>query len=103
MDDASISLNLASEKPAETPSRSRSKKARSKSSHSEGHAKSPLIPVTVQLPRDVVASFDQFSAVSGVNRQHLMREALAMYAVLLGSNCRVHLPVVVNFVPERAA
>lgn len=56
----------------------------------EAQGKSTLSQVTIQVPRDVLASFDDFAATCGVNRSHLIREALTAYAGLLDSGCRVY-------------
>lgn len=53
-------------------------------------ARATMSQVTVSVEREVLAGFDQLSAETGVNRQHLMREALGMYAALLASGHRVY-------------
>lgn len=45
--------------------------------------------VTVTVPRQVLDAFDELSNQTGVNRQHLMREALSFYAHALGGGFRV--------------
>jgi hypothetical protein len=103
MDEPAESLNFPGDKQSPSPGRARGRKGRSHRPAGESHAKGNLFPVTVQVPREVLASYDRFAAVSGVNRQHLMREALAMYALVLKGNARVQLPVVARFVDEEAA
>ena len=65
-------------------------KARKPSRQVNAHARSTMSQVTVSVEREVLAGFDQLSAETGVNRQHLMREALGMYAALLASGHRVY-------------
>jgi predicted DNA binding CopG/RHH family protein len=46
--------------------------------------------VTVTIPRDVLDQFEQIASETGVNRQHLMREALTMYGAILASGGRFY-------------
>lgn len=46
--------------------------------------------VTVTVQRHVLDAFDQLSEQTGVNRQHLMREALNFYATCLAGGFRVY-------------
>jgi hypothetical protein len=47
-----------------------------------------LAQVTIHVPRDVLAVFDQFADSSGVVRSQLIREALDTYAALLSAGQR---------------
>lgn len=77
------------------------RKLRRNGRQSESAVRSVNVQVTVQVPRDVMAVFDGFSDVSGVNRQHLIREALTAYATLLDGGCRIY--QVPGISQERAA
>lgn len=65
-------------------------KARKPARPVNGQGRATMSQVTVSVEREVLAGFDQLSAETGVNRQHLMREALGMYAALLASGHRVY-------------
>jgi hypothetical protein len=56
----------------------------------EKQSKSVSCQVTMTVPRGVMEQIDQFSDFTGINRQHLMREALTMYAALLATGHRVY-------------
>jgi metal-responsive CopG/Arc/MetJ family transcriptional regulator len=62
-----------------------------------------LLQVSVQVPREVMNSLDEFAAMSGVNRQHLIREALVAYAAMLEGGCRVYQVPGVTANRDRAA
>lgn len=67
---------------------SRSKGRRTSRTGTSNQATS-LGQVTLNVERAVLAQFDEITAQTGVNRQHLMREALKVYAALLQSGHRV--------------
>jgi hypothetical protein len=46
--------------------------------------------VSLTLPREILQAYDEISRESGVNRAHLMREALSLYAALLATGQRVY-------------
>lgn len=54
------------------------------------HPASTMQQVTLSVERDVLAVFEDISQATGVNRQHLMREALRMYGALLQTGHRVY-------------
>lgn len=74
----------------EADSRAGRRKVRKIARPSEITGKPGFSQISIQVPRDVMASLDDFAAVSGVNRQFLIREALAMYAGLLDGGLRVY-------------
>lgn len=57
---------------------------------SESNSRPGLIQVSAQVPREIIASFDRQAGIAGVNRQHLIREALTMYAALLDAGGRFY-------------
>lgn len=65
-------------------------KARKPARTVNSQVRSTMSQVTVSVERDVLAAFDKLTLETGVNRQHLMREALGMYAALLASGHRVY-------------
>lgn len=54
------------------------------------HQTATMQQVTLSVDRDVLALFEDISQATGVNRQHLMREALRMYGALLQTGHRVY-------------
>lgn len=72
--------------PSREARRSRRKPART----GEATLKAHLAQVSVYVPRELVAAFDDAASAQGVNRSHLIREALIAYAALLDAGCRVY-------------
>jgi Ribbon-helix-helix protein, copG family len=48
--------------------------------------------VSLTLPRELLAAYDQTAKETGINRAHLMREALSMYSLLLAGGGRFYEP-----------
>lgn len=67
-----------------------SKTRRATSRKTTGPSKPHLAQLTINVPREVLTSFDQFSADAGVVRAQLIREALELYAALLQSGHRTY-------------
>lgn len=90
MDTHGTSGELNSSEPLKVTSRAVKSKGRRGGNTSDRQATATAVQVSITVPRDVVASFDRLSNQTGVNRAHLMREALGMYAALLASGHRVY-------------
>ena len=90
MDSHGTSSEQASSEPLKITARAVKSKGRRGGSSSERQGTATAVQVSITVPRDVVASFDRLSSQTGVNRAHLMREALGMYAALLASGHRVY-------------
>lgn len=80
----------AGEEHLEGGNRPGKRRGRKHARSSDGTVRPGLIQISAQVPRDVIAAFDRQAALAGVNRQHLMREALTAYAALLDAGCRVY-------------
>ena len=76
--------------PLKVTARTVKPKGRRGGSSPDRQGAATAVQVSITVPRDVVASFDRLSSQTGVNRAHLMREALGMYAALLASGHRVY-------------
>lgn len=90
MDSHGTSSEQASSEPLKITARTVKSKGRRGGSSPDRQATATAVQVSITLPRDVVASFDRISNQTGVNRAHLMREALSVYAALLASGHRVY-------------
>lgn len=89
--DANPSDELQSSVPhLATPGREVRRTRRKPARGSDQTSKANLSQVSLYVPRELLASFDDFSAAAGVNRSHLIREALAAYAAMLDAGCRVY-------------
>lgn len=87
----------------EISARSSKRRGRKTGRSSENQVRAGLIQVSAQVPREVIAAFDRQSSLVGVNRQHLIREALTAYAALLDAGCRVYQVPGLERRQERAA
>lgn len=80
----------ASSEPLKINSRTVKSKGRRGGSSPDRQGAATAVQVSITVPRDVVASFDRLSNQTGVNRAHLMREALSMYSALLAAGYRTY-------------
>ena len=90
MDSHGTSSEQASSEPLKITARTVKSKGRRGGSSPDRQGAATAVQVSITVPRDVVASFDRISNQTGVNRAHLMREALSVYAALLASGHRVY-------------
>lgn len=90
MDSNGTNGETNSAEPLKVSSRTVKAKGRRSATASDRPGQSGAVQVSITVPRDVAAAFDRLTQQTGVNRSHLMREALSMYAALLASGHRVY-------------
>ena len=90
MDANGISGEMNTSEPLKITPRPVKTKVRRGGISPDRNGQAGALQVSITVPRDVVTAFDRLANQTGVNRAHLMREALCMYSALLAGGYRTY-------------